>query len=168
MTKSKIIFSLLFLLCATSLLAQPKQLRDGDKMDAVIAVVGKYPILKSTIETQLLITLANRSVSPDSLARLREQILQTEIDQKVLLVRAEADSTISTSETEIDERLDERIKQYERQFGSRAEMEKAFGKSVSEINSSPELRDRARESIMIEKVPRLKIFACAHCFQARC
>ncbi|MDP4229755.1 MAG: peptidylprolyl isomerase [Bacteroidota bacterium] len=135
--------------------AQPKQLRDGDKLDAVIAVVGKYPILKSTIDAQLqlvLIQTGKTGASPDTVAKLRDQILQTEIDQKVLLVRAESDSTISATESEIDERLNDRIKQYERQFGSRAEMEKAFGKTVAEINSSPELRDRARESILIEKL----------------
>ena len=155
MAKPKIFFSLAFLLSATSLFAQPKQIHDGDKLDAIIAVVGKYPILKSTIEAQLqlvLIQSGKTGTSADTIAKLREQILQSEIDQKVLLVRAEADSTISVSENEVDERLDERIRQYERQFGSRAEMEKAFGKTVSEINSSPELRDRARESIMIEKV----------------
>ena len=148
-----IFFLLSLFLSCTSLLAQPKQLHDGDKLDAVIAVVGKYPILKSTIDAQLMMALANKPApSADTIARLREQILQSEIDQKVMLVRAEADSTIIVTESEIDERLDERIKQYERQFGSRTEMEKAFGKSISEINSSPELRDRARESIMIERV----------------
>lgn len=145
-------FFLCISLFAGSSFAQPKPLRDGEKLDAVIAVVGKYPVLKSTIETQLIIALGNKSgVSPDTIARLREQILQTEIDQKVLLVRAEQDSTISTNESEIDERLEERIRQYEQKFGSRAEMEKQFGKTVAEINSSPELRDRARESILIEK-----------------
>jgi peptidyl-prolyl cis-trans isomerase SurA len=143
------------LLGSASLFAQARQLHEGDKVDAVVAIVGKYPILRSMIdgEVQLVLVQSGRTyVSPDTLAKIREQILQTEIDQKVLLVRAEADSTISTTEAEIDERLDERIKQYERQFGSRAEMEKAFGKSVSEINASQELRDRARESILIEKV----------------
>jgi peptidyl-prolyl cis-trans isomerase SurA len=152
--KSYFFFIALFL-CSGSLFAQPKQLHDGDKLDAVIAVVGKYPILKSTIDAQLQMVLIQNNktgISPDTLAKLRDQILQSEIDQKVLLVKAESDSTISASESEIDERLDDRLKQYERQFGSRAEMEKAFGKTVAEINSSQELRDRARESILIEKV----------------
>ncbi len=123
MIKTKIIVPVFFLLAATSLFAQVRQLRDGDKLDAVVAVVGKYPVLKSTIDAQIqlaLVQAGKTSVSPDTLARLRDQILQTEIDQKVLLVRAEADSTISAT--------------------------------VAEINSSQELRDRARESIMIEKV----------------
>ncbi len=137
-----------------SLFAQ--RFRDGDKIDGIAAVVGKYAILKSNIDIQVQAYLAQSSkptTSPDTIAKLRDQILQNEIDQKVLLVRAEQDSTIiPPTEAEIDERLNDRIKQYERQFGSRAEMEKAFGKSVSEINSNPDLRDRARESIMIEKL----------------
>ena len=152
MAKSKYFLLLIpTLLSATCAFAQPKQLHDGDKLDGVVAVVGKYPILRSTIDAQIQL-MGKNGASPDTIVKLREQILQSEIDQKVLLVRAEADSTVSVTESEIDERLDERIRQYERQFGSRAEMEKAFGKTVADINSSPELRDRARESIMIEKV----------------
>lgn len=147
------LFSSLFsLICAQFAFAQPASLHDGDMIDGVVAVVGKYPILKSTIETQLIIATGRSSLPPDTIAKLREQILQNEIDQKVLVVRAEQDSTITVTEPEIDERLNERIKQYEHQFSSRAEMEKAFGKTVAEINSSPELRDKARESILIEKL----------------
>ena len=136
-----------------------RKLSEGDILDGVVAVVGKYPILKSTLDAQLQLALQNggrTSVAKDTLLRLRDQILQNEIDQKVLLVRAELDSTITATDNEIDERLDERIKQYERQFGSRAEMEKSFGKTVAEINASPELRDKARETIFIEKIRQQK------------
>src|SRR5206468_8395811 len=93
------------------------------------------------------------TASADTLKKLYDQVLQSEIDQKVLLVRAEQDSTITPpTEAEIDERLDERIRQYERQLGSRGELERAFGKTVAEINSSQDLRDKARETIMIEKL----------------
>jgi peptidyl-prolyl cis-trans isomerase SurA len=153
--KLQSLFPLVLLaLFAAPLAAQP-QLHDGEKLDGVAAIVGKYPILNSTIDAQLIMAIqqsGKATPSPDTLAKLRDEILQSEIDQKALLVRAEADSTISTNENEIDARLDERIKQYERQFPSRAEMEKAFGKTVAEINSSPELRDKARESILIEKL----------------
>ncbi|MEP7235309.1 MAG: peptidylprolyl isomerase [Ignavibacteriota bacterium] len=145
----------LFILQSSALLqAQTRKLQEGDKFDGVVAIVGKYPILRSTIDAEMQLAIAQSgrtAISPDTLASLREQILQNAIDQKVLLVRAEADSNISASESEIDERLNERIKQYERQFRTRTEMEQAFGKTVSEINASPELRDRARESILVEK-----------------
>ncbi len=155
MNVRRIVFLFALTLAATPLFAQPTKLHDGDKVDAIVAVVGKYPILRSTIDAQLILAQqqsGKMTSSADTIAKLRDQILQSEIDQKVLLVRAESDSTITASEAEVDERLNDRIKQYERQFGSRAEMEKAFGKTVAEINSSPELRDKARESILIEKI----------------
>ncbi len=135
--------------------AQPPILRDGQKIDEVIAVVGKYPILRSTIDAQLQLALyqaGRTSLSPDSVSKFRKQILQGEIDQKALLVKAEHDTTITVSESEIDDQLNDRIKQYERQFGSRSEMEKAFGKTVAEIQQSPELRERARQQIYVEKL----------------
>lgn len=144
-----------FSLIASSLFAQAKVVREGDEIDGIAAVVGKYPILKSTIEAQVqLILYQSGKTSPpeDTVIFYRNQILQSEIDQKALLVKAEADTLISVSESEIDEQLDNRISQYERQFGSRAEMEKAFGKSVAEIKASQDLRDRAREQIYIEKL----------------
>src|ERR1051325_8170379 len=99
-----------------SLFAQ--RFRDGDKIDGIAAVVGKYAILKLNIDIQVQAYLAQSSkptTSPDTIAKLRDQILQNEIDQKVLLVRAEQDSTIiPPTEAEIDERLNDRIKQYER------------------------------------------------------
>ncbi len=153
---SKVLLAFAIALSATSAFAQTHTLREGDQVDGVVAVVGKHPILKSNIDAQLQLMLVqsgrNGSVTPDSVAIIRKQILQSEIDQKVLLVKAEQDSNISVSETEIDEQLGERIKTYERQFGSRAEMEKAFGKSVADIQASPELRERAREQIYIEKL----------------
>ncbi len=153
---SKALLAFGVLLCGSAVFAQPHTLREGDQVDGVAAVVGKHPILKSNIDAQLQLALIqsgrNGSMPTDSVAIIRKQILQSEIDQKVLLVKAEQDSNIAVSETEIDDQLGERIKTYERQFGSRAEMEKAFGKSVAEIQASPDLRERAREQIYIEKL----------------
>jgi peptidyl-prolyl cis-trans isomerase SurA len=92
-----------------------------------------------------------RDLSKDDVVKLRNSILQSEIDQKVLVVRAEQDS-LSVTEEEIDERLDEQIKMYEHQAGTRENLEKQLGKTVSEIKASPDYRDRARESILIEKL----------------
>src|SRR3989442_7593527 len=93
-----LIFLFLFSLSAASLFAQQAPLHEGEKIDGVVAVVGKYPILKSTIDLQVLAALTQTgkvNASPDTVARIREQILQNEIDQKALLVRAEQDSTIT-------------------------------------------------------------------------
>jgi peptidyl-prolyl cis-trans isomerase SurA len=139
--------------------AQPGLVHDGDQLDGVAAVVGKYPILHGTIEAQLQIALFNsgrRAVSADTLAILRQQILQNEIDQKALLVKAEADTLITISESEIDDQISDRIKQYQRQFQTQQEMEKAFGKSVDEIRHSSDLREKAREQLYVERLRQEK------------
>jgi peptidyl-prolyl cis-trans isomerase SurA len=129
-------------------------IREGDKLDGVIAIVGKYPIFKSQIDAQVELARYQqglRDLSISDIVKLRKSILESEIDQKVLVVKAEQDS-ITVSEEEIDERIDEQIKMFERQTGSKENLEKQLGKSVAEIKASPDYRDRAKESILIEKL----------------
>jgi peptidyl-prolyl cis-trans isomerase SurA len=148
----KLIYSLIVVLSLFN--TAYSQVREGQKLDAVVAVVGKYPIFRSSIDGQIALYQLQRNVTQlpsGELEQLREQFLQSEIDQKVLLVRAEQDS-LTVTEEEIDERINEQIKVYERQAGSLEVLEKQLGKSVQELKSSPDFRDRAREAILIEKL----------------
>lgn len=130
------------------------QVKEGQKLDAIVAVVGKYPIFRSTIDGQIALYQIQRNITQmpaNETDALREQLLQSEIDQKVLLVRAEQDS-LTVTEDEIDDRIDEQIKVYERQAGSREALERQIGKSVQELRTAADFRDRAREAILIEKL----------------
>lgn len=145
--------ALLTIVSVSSASAQFKTMKEGDKVDAVVGVVGKYPIYKSAIDGQVQLLLLRRGIASlpeDSLMAIRRQVLQGEIDQKVMLAKADQDS-ISVSETEIDDRLNDQIKNFVRQLGSEAAVEKQFGKSIAELKASPELRDRTKETIMAEK-----------------
>ena len=130
--------------------APPKQ---GQDLDAVVAVVGKYPIFKSSIDAQVQVYLMERgaaNVSPDTLKALRQQILNQEIDEKLLLAQADADS-ITVNDQEIDQQLDQTIKNYVQQFGSESAVEKAFGKTIAELKASPENREQTRESLIVQQ-----------------
>lgn len=159
-------FRTLIVLCisyafAFSTAAQVRELREGDRLDGVVAIVGKYPIFQSSIDAQVELMRFQqgmRGLSIAEVSALRKSILESEIDQKVLVVRAEQDS-ISVSDDEIDDRIDEQIKMFERQAGGRENLEKQLGKSVSEIKSSADYRDRAKESILIEKLRMSKLSA---------
>lgn len=134
--------------------AQFKRAAEGDKLDAVVAIVGKHPIYKSAIDAQAQLFLIQRGITnapEDSLMALRRRILEAEIDQKVLLAKADQDS-IMVTEADIDERLDQQLRMYVNQLGSEAEVERQFGRSLAELRASPELRDRARESMLVERV----------------
>ncbi|HEX5315260.1 MAG TPA: peptidylprolyl isomerase [Candidatus Kapabacteria bacterium] len=133
-----------------SQVAAPK---DGQSLDAVVAVVGNHPIFKSSIDAQVSLALMQRgsaSISPDTLMAIRKQVLETEIDQKLLLAQADVDS-VTVSEQEIDDQLDQIIKNYVARFGSQAAVEQAFGKTIAELKASPDLRARTKENLIVER-----------------
>src|SRR5688572_4209321 len=152
-------FVVAVIITATTVFGQGTTVREGDNLDGVVAIVGRYPIFKSAVDAQVEMMIYQqgaRDLSIAEMSTLRKKILESEIDQKVLVVRAEQDS-IMASEEEIDERIDEQIKMFERQAGGKENLEKQLGKSVSEIKNSPDYRDRARESILIEKLRMTKL-----------
>ncbi|HET6513152.1 MAG TPA: peptidylprolyl isomerase [Candidatus Kapabacteria bacterium] len=139
--------------------AQFRKAQEGDKIEAVVAIVGKHPIFKSSIDAQLQLFLLQRGITnapKDSLMALRRRILQQEIDQKVLIAKADQDSII-VSEAMVDDRIEQQIRMYINQFGSEAAVEQQFGRTIGELRIAPELRERARESLIIEEVRRANV-----------
>ena len=133
--------------------SQSLQPADGHSLDAVVAVVGNHPIFKSSIDAQTQLVLLQRgaaNVSPDTLMAMRKQILESEIDQKLLLAKADEDS-VTVTEQEIDEQLDQIVKNYVARFGSESAVEQAFGRSISELKASPDLRERTRENLIVQR-----------------
>ncbi len=128
------------------------QVKDGSSVDAVIAVVGKHPIFKSSIDaqTQLFAMQRGGNIPADTMMMLRRQILQTEIDQKLLLAKADQDS-ITVTDQQVDDQLDQLIKGYVARLGSEAAVERAMGRSIAEMKASPDLRERTRENLIVQQ-----------------
>ena len=127
--------------------------KEGDRLDAVVAIVGKHPIYKSSIDAQTQLFLMQRGVgnaTPDTVMQLRRQILESEIDQNILLAKADEDS-VTVTDQEVDAQLDQLIKGYVQRLGSEAAVEKQFGRSVAELKASPDLRERTRENLIVQK-----------------
>jgi peptidyl-prolyl cis-trans isomerase SurA len=143
--------SILIVSGAIAQLAPPK---DGDRLDAVVAIVGKHPVYKSSIDAQTQLFLMQRgtmtNVPPDTVMQIRRQVLESEIDQNILLAQADADS-VTVTEQEVDDQLDQLIKGYVQRLGSEAAVEKEFGRSIPELKSSPDLRERTRENLIVQK-----------------
>lgn len=131
----------------------PISVKDGGSLDAIVAIVGKHPIFKSSIDAQTQLFLLQRGVtniSPDTLMQLRNQVLESEIDQKILLTKADEDSIVITDQ-QVDDQLDGIIKGYVTRLGSEAEVERQFGKSIPELKSAPDLRERTRENLTVQQ-----------------
>lgn len=77
-------------------------------LDKVVAVVDNEIILQSELDFQALMFAAQRQIDPNT-PGLKEQILNSLIEEKLLYAQAELDSII-VSEDEINQRIDYQIK----------------------------------------------------------
>lgn len=124
------------------------QAQQGEVLiDEVVAVVGNRIILESDLETQVLQYQAQGSTIGKQ--TLKCQILEDLMIQKLFVNQAEIDSVIVT-DNQIESTLDQRVRYFASQFGSREKMEQFYGKSVSEIKI--EFRDIIKEQLMSEEV----------------
>jgi peptidyl-prolyl cis-trans isomerase SurA len=119
----------------------------GEILDRVVAVVDKEIILLSELEAQLqLYSIQTRTNLSDEAVRdsLRHELLDRMIEDKVLLVKAERDTSISITNKEVDEALTAQIERIKAQFPS----EDAFQEQLrSEGLTLKGLRDQYRDEV---------------------
>lgn len=131
--KNKIILSCLAVLMGMGAMAQPKPVL----ADKIIAVVGNKIILKSDVDNQLLDMQRQGIEVP---ANGRCLTLEQSLGVKALVLQAEKDSLPVTDE-EVESDIDNRIRYFIQQYGSKDEVERIAGKSIYQ------LKDDMREGI---------------------
>lgn len=131
--KNKIILSCLGIVIAMAVMAQPKPLT----ADKIIAVVGNKIILKSDIDNALLDMHRQGIEVP---ANGKCMTLEQSLGVKALVLQAEKDSLPVTDE-EVESDIDNRIRYFIQQYGSKDEVERIAGKSIYQ------LKDDMREGI---------------------
>lgn len=114
-------------------MAQPKPVL----ADKIIAVVGNKIILKSDVENSLL-DMQRQGI--DVPANARCLTLEQSLGVKALVLQAEKDSLPVTDE-EIESDIDNRIRYFIQQYGSKDEVERIAGKSIYQ------LKDDMREGV---------------------
>jgi peptidyl-prolyl cis-trans isomerase SurA len=140
MVYTKKILAAVFLLFAGIVAAQgqPKKA----VADKIIAVVGDRIILYSDIKNSIAdISRQGGAVPPDAECMITEQAIVS----KVLMLQAEKDSLPVTDE-EVEAELDQRVRYYITQLGTKEILEEYAGKSVYQI------KDDARESVRERKL----------------
>lgn len=93
----------------------------AETLDRVVGIVDNQIILLSELDAQIqLYAMQNKIAIPDSatLDSLRRVILDKMIDDKVLLVQAERDTTIKVTSKEVGEALTNQIEMIKSQFPS--------------------------------------------------
>lgn len=126
-------------------MAQTQQPQYADK---ILAVVGRNRIvLQSELEQNIQqLQQQNPVTFTDS---MKCQMLQQIIMNKMLVEQAERDSLL-VSDEEVEGNLDNKIRYYIRQFGSKEKMEQVAGKTIYQLKD--EQKDIVREQMMAEKM----------------
>jgi len=101
-------------------------------VDQIVAVVGKNIILKSDIEGMYLQQQA-QGVSSEGDQKC--EILENLLVEKLLLAEAELDTTITVSDSQLNQSLEQRIQYFISHLGSEKEVEAYFKKSIVELKS---------------------------------
>ena len=112
-------------------------LSPGQEMvDRILAIVDDDIIMESEIlQYAQSIALQNRSDPAKYMQdpKIKSQILQELIDQKVMLTWAQEDTEIVVEDREVKRELDTRLENLVKQVGSEEELEKLYGKPMREI-----------------------------------
>ena len=123
-----------------------------ETLDKIVAVVDNEIILQSELDFQINIFSAQRGIDP-STPGLKQKILKSMIDEKLVYAQSELDSITITDE-EIKQRIDYQIQVFQQQYGSVQKIEEMYGMSIERIKR--ELRDDVRKNLMIQRMQQTK------------
>lgn len=131
---------------STVVFAQPKKVL----ADKIIAVVGNKIILKSDIDNSILDMQRQQIEIPENAKCLT---LEQALGMKALVLQAEKDSLPVTDE-EVDAEIENQVRFYINQYGSKDELEKVAGKSIYQLKDDfkEAFRDRKLASSMRNKI----------------
>ncbi|MCL5266986.1 MAG: peptidylprolyl isomerase [Bacteroidetes bacterium] len=126
--------------------------QDKPVLDKVVAVVGNEIILKSELDYQVQMVAYQNKMNPDD-PSLRQKVLESLIDEKLILQQAVLDS-VTVPEDEVNRQLDSRIEALEKQVGGEKKLEEIYGMSLSKIRN--EFREDMRKQLIVEKLKQQK------------
>jgi len=116
-------------------------------LDMVVAIVNSNAILKSDVD-QRYIQYMQSAEGTTFTEAMWYQILESMIDNYVLVEKAKIDSVVVTDD-EVNRSLEQRLQGMIQQVGSEQEVERMFGKSMVQIKA--EYREIFREEMLAER-----------------
>ena len=146
MIKNTIAFLFLSILIVTAAYSQPKKVI----ADKIIAVVGNKIILKSDIDNTIM-DMQRQGIDVPADARCMS--LEQAMGIKALVLQAEKDSLPVTDE-EVDAEIDNQVRYFISQYGSKEEVEKIAGKTLYQLKEDFKegFRDRKLATAMRNKI----------------
>ncbi len=155
MNKVNRAFQTLLLSALLALILTPArvQAQDLGVVDEIVAVVGGEIVLQSDVNALVKGIMQQQQV-PYSDALWSEALGQI-INQKVLTVQAEKDTTIIVTDDQVEQSLNQRINQLAAQVGGEGRLEDMYGKSVIQVKD--DLRGEFKDRLLAEQFQSRKM-----------
>lgn len=127
-------------------------------LDGIVAIVGDQIILR----TELLQTTQgfalqmglNPTTQANEIEKLKKDVLQNLINEKVMLIKAKED-TITVEDQQVESALEARIDNLIQQLGSKEKVEAYFGMPIKKIKR--DYREDVREQLIIQTLQQQKL-----------
>lgn len=119
-------------------------------LDRIVALVDRDVILESELNAQIQFFVLNNKVDAKT-PGLRDQVLQSMINEKLIVAKAIEDSVV-VSDEEVQQQLDQVIQQRIQQMGSEARLEEMYGMPLSRIKR--EFREEMRKNLLAQNLQR--------------
>lgn len=154
----RLLLPLWVLLAPLACLAQPLAKYGANNtnivLDKIVAKADNYILLKSehdlaVLQAQAQFAQQNPKGTPPDEAKLRCQVLDQLVLQKVLLAKSDIDS-ITVKDNEVTAELDERMAYMIQAVGGREKLEAYYKKTVDQFKA--ELRKQVKEQLIARKV----------------
>ncbi len=128
---------------------------DSEVIDRIVAVVGDYPILKSELDFQIQLWAMQqrREVSEAEVSRLRDELLQQMVNDKLILISALKDTAVNVPSEQIEDALNQKLKELKARFPSEAAFEQQMmmeGLTYRELKAK--FRDEMRNQLYKDKL----------------
>jgi len=127
-----------------------------ETVDRIVAVVGDRVITSTELDFQLQlyqVQTGSKIASEAEAHKLKEQIISQMINDRLILMKAQKDTTISVTDDEVNEALDNRMAELKSRFATQDQFEQQVmseGFTMRELKAK--LRDEAREQILKQKL----------------
>lgn len=121
-------------------------------VDKVIAVVGSEAIYLSDLQNETQMYALQNQIDPKT-PDLQKKMLENMINDRLMLAKAIEDS-VAVTDDEVQQQLDERIKEIVQQNGSETRVEELYGMPINRMKR--EFRETMKKQLLKTKLYRLK------------
>ncbi|MCK6543297.1 peptidylprolyl isomerase [bacterium] len=125
-------------------------------IDKIAAVVDDEAIMMSEVQQYAYFEAMNLHINPsntEEFDKIMRRVLETMIQQKIMLAQARFDS-ITIDEAQVEQSLEQQIRERVQQAGGEDELERAMGKSVKELKRL--YRPNIRKQMLAQRIQSTK------------